>query len=77
MVRVGGRRYPIALSDTDVTVDEDVFNMPFGSAHPTGICHFARCDGSVGPISPNIDTIVLGNLANRDDGELVSSDAIN
>jgi prepilin-type N-terminal cleavage/methylation domain-containing protein len=42
----------------------------FGSYHE-GTVHFALCDGSVRGISDNINTIVLGNLANRRDGQVV------
>lgn len=43
----------------------------FGSAHP-GMCLFAFVDGSVRPINVSIDRYVLGGLATRAGGEVVS-----
>ena len=67
-VRVAGPTYPLTRSDTDPTVLEDPLNMNFGGAHTSGICQFALGDGSVHVLSPSINTIVLGYLANRSDG---------
>ena len=43
------------------------FNSQFGSWHP-GVCQFAMGDGSVQIVSNEIDTMTLGQLAQRDDG---------
>ena len=45
-------------------------NRRFGSRHP-GICQFVLCDGSVKAIKNTIDIDTLGNLANREDGQVV------
>jgi hypothetical protein len=71
-IRLAGPRFPLALSDRDPVVFEDVINMPFGSPHPSGICQFVMVDGSVRSLSPTIDGTVLGYLANRDDGMLIT-----
>jgi len=47
----------------------DMFS--FGSWHPAGV-HFALVDGSVRMLHPSIDTKLLGSLANRNDGRVVS-----
>ena len=64
--RVGGPGYPIASGPTD----EIALFMSFGSWHP-GICNFAFADGSVHALAPALDTVVLGNLCNREDGDPV------
>ncbi len=45
----------------------------FGSWHP-GVCNFVMGDGSVSSLDLAIDTIVLGRLANRRDGNVISAD---
>jgi len=70
-VRVAGPAYPLALSDTDATVLPDGCQMPFGGPHPTGICEFVLCDGSVKALSPSVNTTALGYLANRRDGKIL------
>jgi prepilin-type N-terminal cleavage/methylation domain-containing protein len=64
--RVGGPTVPI------VTDNRDSLNglVSWGSWHP-GVCHFAVSDGSVRGISKTIDTETLGNLCNRQDGNVV------
>ena len=74
--RVAGPAYLLARSDTDPTVILDVDHMPFGGAHPGGSCHFVFVDGSVRALSPTINTTVLGYLANREDGEVISGEVI-
>jgi prepilin-type processing-associated H-X9-DG protein len=44
--------------------------MVFGGYHP-GICQFGFCDGSVRRIEVGIDPNVLGNLASRNDGQVI------
>ena len=61
--RIGGPGVPLAHSDRDVRADE----FAFGSPH-VGIVLFALADGSVRAVSTHIDTLTLGNLANRHDG---------
>jgi prepilin-type N-terminal cleavage/methylation domain-containing protein len=48
----------------------DAGNSVFGSWH-NGICQFVLGDGSVRAISVAIDLTVLGNLANREDGNVL------
>ena len=73
--RVAGPLYPLAQSDTDPMVLDDMINMPFGGPHP-GLCQFVMCDGSVQTLSSSINTTVLGYLANRYDGESAPKDTI-
>ena len=47
-------------------------NSIFGSQHP-GVCNFVLCDGSVRPISVNIDIDTLHRLSVRCDGETVGA----
>jgi prepilin-type N-terminal cleavage/methylation domain-containing protein len=49
------------------SVDAAPGGINFGSAHP-GVCQFALADGSVRPIPVDIDEVVLGRLASRNDG---------
>jgi len=42
-------------------------NVQFGSWH-TGVCQFVFCDGSISPVSVNVNSTVLGRLANIEDG---------
>jgi prepilin-type N-terminal cleavage/methylation domain-containing protein len=50
-------------------------HLVFGSAHVAGF-HMAFCDGSVHMIEYNIDPDVHSHLANRADGQTISSDSI-
>ena len=73
-VRVAGPAYPLARSDSDTSIVQDIINMPFGGEHP-GICLFTFGDGSVHALSTSINTTALGFLANRHDGNVVPEDA--
>jgi prepilin-type N-terminal cleavage/methylation domain-containing protein/prepilin-type processing-associated H-X9-DG protein len=53
------------------TPDANLTNR-FGSYH-TGVCQFVFCDGSVHSISVSIDATTLGNLARRNDGQVVDT----
>jgi prepilin-type N-terminal cleavage/methylation domain-containing protein/prepilin-type processing-associated H-X9-DG protein len=64
VTRFAGTNYPLAS-----TLTEPV-NLNFGGPH-SGICQFVFADGHVIAISSTIDSIVLGNLANREDGNAV------
>ena len=64
--RVGGPGEPIAR---DMDWNDPNF-AGFGSWH-RGICQFALSDGSVRPVDSAIDTVTLGRLCNRKDGEIV------
>ena len=61
--RVGGPGYPIGRGPQD---DIAQF-MSYGSWHPQ-VCNMTLGDGSVRSVSPNLDTVILGNLCNRADG---------
>ena len=74
--RVAGPEDPLALGPNDTTpsVSGDAnYARKFGSAHP-GAVQFVFGDGSVRPVRVSIDTLTLGLLANRADGEPVSFD---
>jgi prepilin-type processing-associated H-X9-DG protein len=45
-------------------------SLAFGSYHPS-ICQFAFCDGSVRPIAVSINSVTLGLLADRCDGQAI------
>ena len=55
-------------------IDEEHTDI-FGSTHPEGF-HAVFCDGSVHLIDYGISPEVHGNLANREDGQTVSSKSI-
>jgi prepilin-type N-terminal cleavage/methylation domain-containing protein len=65
VTRFAGPGIPIAASP-----NEDV-NLNFGSSHP-GICQFVFGDGHVAAVPIQTDTVILGYLANRADGNRVS-----
>lgn len=55
---------------TAAEIVQGIDNQTFGSLHPSSVT-FAICDGSVKSITKNIDLNVLGNLAERDDGNTI------
>jgi hypothetical protein len=59
-MRGAGPLMPLASSAQDT-------EWKFGSAH-TGICQFVFADGSVKSLANSIDPVVLGRLAQRNDG---------
>lgn len=61
--RAAGPNYPLARTTND-------FSFSFGSWHPQ-ICQFTLGDGSVRPISVNIDNVIMALLANYSDGQAV------
>jgi prepilin-type processing-associated H-X9-DG protein len=64
--RLAGPGLRLANGPADVMADM----FSFGSWHPGGV-HFAMVDGSVHFLNPDIDTRVLGSLANRRDAKVV------
>ncbi|MEO1526343.1 MAG: DUF1559 domain-containing protein [Planctomycetota bacterium] len=64
--RLAGPGLRLASGPSDVIADM----FSFGSWHPGGV-HFAFVDGSVRFISPDMDTVVLGSMANRRDSEIL------
>ncbi|MEM8666489.1 MAG: DUF1559 domain-containing protein [Planctomycetota bacterium] len=64
--RLAGPGLRVAHGPSDVLADM----FSFGSWHPGGV-HFAMVDGSVHFLSPQIDTQLLGNLANRCDSKVI------
>jgi prepilin-type N-terminal cleavage/methylation domain-containing protein len=66
-----GVQYSIARYVDSQSV-QAVDNRKFGSRHP-GVCQFVLCDGSVASIKETIDITVLGNLAERDDGNSIGN----
>jgi prepilin-type processing-associated H-X9-DG protein len=61
--RPAGVDFPLAQSPRDL-------GMTFGSYH-TGVCQFAFADGHVQALANSISPRTLGQLAGRDDGEVV------
>ena len=64
--RLAGPGLRLANSPNDVLANM----FSFGSWHPGGL-HFAFVDGSVHFLNPEIDTKILGSLANRRDSRVV------
>jgi len=64
--RIGGPGVPLAHHPDDQRAN----SYSFGCAH-SGIVQFVLADGSARPVSTAISTRVLGNLANRHDGNTV------
>jgi hypothetical protein len=61
--RAAGPGFPLAVGLDDP-------GWRFGSRHP-GICQFAFGDGSVRPLTKTVDSVTLGLLAQRDDGQVI------
>jgi prepilin-type N-terminal cleavage/methylation domain-containing protein/prepilin-type processing-associated H-X9-DG protein len=74
----GGRNFgstpnwPLAKSAQDTVGGQS--QVVFGSWHTGGSVNFVWGDGSVRPLSPNVDTVTLAQLATRDDGNLTKGD---
>ncbi len=68
--RAAGPGYPLAQGPDDMSSN---YIYRFGSWHANGVCLFAFADGSVQMISPDINSTILGYLANRQDGQAVPS----
>jgi prepilin-type N-terminal cleavage/methylation domain-containing protein len=56
-----------ATNNYPVSVSNIMSNSFFGGPH-TGVCLFALCDGTVRPLSVDINPQLLTNLARRNDG---------
>ncbi len=65
--RIGGPGVPILSSN-----EEPGFLFGFGSWHP-GVCNFVFADGSTRPVRNSVDTVLLGILCHRNDGQIVDS----
>jgi prepilin-type N-terminal cleavage/methylation domain-containing protein len=66
--RSAGPSYPLARNPFDKPSNYlDIFGGPH-----QGIVMFAFCDGSVHPLSVNIDVTNLGRLAGRNDGQVIT-----
>ena len=65
--RIGGPGVPILPPNQE---PPGVFG--FGSWHP-GTCNFSLADGSTHVLSNNLDTVTLGQMCNRADGEAQTS----
>jgi len=67
--RTAGIGFPLAAApDDDIGANR---RFQFGSNHP-GVCQFVMGDGRVVAMDNGTETEVLGRLANRSDGEVVS-----
>lgn len=69
--RLAGPGVRLAIGPRDLLADA----LSFGSWHPS-VVHFSMADGSVRSFSVNLDTRVLGALANRQDSQVVSGDSL-
>ena len=63
--RVGGPGVPILSGSTEPISSV----LGFGSWHP-GTCNFVFADGSTVAVSNEVDTVTLGQICNRSDGEV-------
>lgn len=61
--RAAGPSFPLSNSFSDQ-------GWKFGSYHPN-ICQFVFCDGSVRLLVNSIDPVILGLLAQRNDGQVI------
>ncbi len=64
--RVGGPGVPLLSSGEDPLSAV----LGFGSWHPS-VCNFVNADGSTSSIRNHIDTVTLGQMCNRSDGEVI------
>ena len=62
--RIGGPGVPILTS-----ADEALGLLGFGSAHP-GVTNFVFSDGSTRAVSNHLDSVTLGRMCSRNDGEI-------
>ena len=69
--RVAGSGFPIATGPTD---NHSNHQDMFGSWHTGGICQFAMADGSVHGLRNSIDVTNLKRLADRNDGQVITTD---
>lgn len=76
-VAQAGPTFPLAVSQTTPVLDPEThqWTVQFGSWHPNGTCNCAMADGSVRPLSPMTDSVMLGYLANCHDGNIVPANA--
>jgi prepilin-type N-terminal cleavage/methylation domain-containing protein len=65
--RGAGPSFPLARTPSQA------LNANFGSYHP-GVCQFVMGDGSIKAVRISINTTVLGNLADIDDGAPIEGD---
>lgn len=70
--RAGGTKAPLSKFPDDEVGCSFAYCSNFGSSH-FGICQFALCDGSVHPVSIDVDLDVFTRLSNRRDGEPIGS----
>ncbi len=69
--RIAGIGFPLARSPTD-DIGISGHYLQFGGYHP-GVCQFVMGDGHVVALSVTTDEDVLRRLANRKDGEIVTT----
>lgn len=66
--RLGGPGVPLLTG-----ADDAIGLFGFGSIHP-GITNFTFADGSTRGISNHLDSVTLGQLCNREDGQMPAID---
>jgi prepilin-type N-terminal cleavage/methylation domain-containing protein len=66
--RIGGPGVPLGRGPAD----PGPFILGFGSWHP-GLCHFVFADGSTRSVQNDVDTLTLGQLCHRSDGQVIAS----
>jgi prepilin-type N-terminal cleavage/methylation domain-containing protein/prepilin-type processing-associated H-X9-DG protein len=67
--RYAGQAKPLA------SAPDESFNDNFGGPH-AGVCQFVFADGSVRALAVEMDGVILGYLANRNDGKTIADDQI-
>lgn len=70
--RVAGRFFPL-VDGAQGDIPNFYRALQFGGPH-SGVCQFAMGDGRVAAVSVDVETDVLGRLANRADGQMTQVD---
>jgi prepilin-type N-terminal cleavage/methylation domain-containing protein len=69
-----GQQYILQIYSPDPQWNvQAVSNRSFGSRH-LGMCQFVMCDGSVRAVKNSTDMTTLGQLASRNDGQVITGD---
>ena len=69
--RIAGPGFPLAHAPDDDTGGNRA--LQFGGGNHPGVCLFVMGDGHVATVAVETETLVLGRLAHRSDGEIVAA----